>query len=1042
MAFHCARIEVIHGSRVVLGELTVVRILVLGPVELTTVDGTRVPLGGPKPKALLLALLQQRGRVVSRAQIVDLIWDESPPSSAHASVHTYVSALRRGIVAAGGTEATLATRAPGYLLDVSAGDTDLGDFTDRVERARRAERAGDFPHAAECYDAALDLWRGPALGGVDAGFARTWAATLLSERLDAEEGRARVGLELGRASEVVAGLTRLVAAHPLREESRGLLMRALHVSGRQAEALEVYRTGRAQLLDELGIEPGERLRALHTEILAGPSRRPTPVRTRVAGPATRPDDYAAPRNLPPDIGDFTGRDEDLAALLRMGAEPDKRTVVVSGFGGVGKSALAVHAAHLLSDRFPDGQLFADLRGAGRDLDAHEVLGRFLQAMGMPAAAVPASTDERVEQYRSRVAGRRLIIVLDNARSEHQVRPLLPGAPGSLVVITSRSRLTGLGSMTSIELDFLAEESAIAMLGKIIGADRVAAQRTDAERIAALCGGVPLAVRAAGAKLLARPHWPLRSLVVRLADERRRLDELTVGDLAIRSSLGLNYAELDDRQRRAFHLLCLLDLPDFGWWPVVPLLGVPPQDAEDIVEHLVDLRLVDVAGVDAIGRVRYRLHDLVQLFGSEQAVEEDVAAAVTRTLETWMVLVAATTRGLPRVTIPPARVSVPGIDVDPALVEDAVDEPAAWLAAEAAAVVRVVERAHDLGVAHGIVISLASLLTAPFATRNEFDAWQRTNEAALSAAVASADPAAEAVMLAGVGDVHAKKDDFPAALDHLRRARDLAEAVGDDDTVALALLGTGNAYLELAEFDAAVRDLRAAAELGERTGHRDIVAAANYGLGAISRDHGDIAEATERLTRCADEYREARDQRGVGLALRGLSLCHRAVADHAGAEDLAARAVTILTDIGDELGTAYARQSWAKAALRLGHDTATVATTLDECRYTCARMRDRFGVALMTRTIGELHLATGDLPGARETLDAALRLWTELDLPLWQARTLRDLAAATVTDDPETAGAQWNRARELCISRKARESGELAVRTPAAWLAEVALPTRL
>jgi DNA-binding SARP family transcriptional activator/tetratricopeptide (TPR) repeat protein len=1017
------------------------RILALGPVELARTDGTPVPVGGAKPKALLLALLQQRRRVLSLEQIIDLIWDESPPQSASASVHTYVSALRRGITTAGGGSAVLVTRAPGYVLDVPASGSDIGSFTENVDLARRAERQREFLHAAEQYDAALELWRGSALGGVDAAFARVWAAALLEERLDAEEGRARVRLELGRAGEVIPGLTRLVAAHPTREECRWLLMRALHVSGRQAEALEVYRTGRTHLLDELGIEPGERLRALHAEILAGPSRRArTPVPARTAGPvaaATRSDDYTAPRNLPPDIGDFTGRDEDLAALLRMGAGSDRRTVVVSGFGGAGKSTLAVHAAHLVSRQFPDGQLFADLRGAGRDLDAHEVLGRFLQAMGMPAAAVPATTDERAEQYRSRVAGRRLIIVLDNARGEHQVRPLLPGDPGSLVVITSRSRLTGLEHAESIELDFLDADSAVAMLSTIIGAERVDAQRAAAERIAELCGGIPLAVRTAGAKLLARPHWPLKSLVARLSDERRRLDELTVGDLAIRSSLGLNYAELDGRQRRAFHLLCLLDMPDFGWWPVVPLLGVAPEDAEDVVEHLVDLRLVDVAGVDGVGRVRYRLHDLVQLFGAEQAAgDADVTAAVSRTLETWMVLVAATTRGLPRVTIPPCQVSVPAVDVDPVLISDAEDDPAAWLSSETAAVVRVVERAHALGVDHGAVVALACLLVAPFATHNEFDAWERTQQAALAAARASADRRAEAVVLAGVGDLHAKKDDFPAAFDHFQRARDLAEAVGDDDTVALALLGMGSVHREHGEFDAAIPDLHTAAELGERIGNRDIVAAANYGLGAISRDHGDIAEATERLTRSAEVYREVGDQRGVGLALRGLSLCHRATADHAPAADLAGRAAELLADVGDELGTAYARQSWAKASLRLGHDAETVTETLTECLYTCTRMHDRFGVALMTRTLGEADLATGDLSSAREWLSVALRLWTDLDLPLWQARTLRDLAAATVTEDEDVAETQWNLARELCVPMKARESRELAVLTPSAWLAEV------
>jgi DNA-binding SARP family transcriptional activator len=1011
-----------------------VQILLLGPIELTTPDGTSVPLGGPKPKALLMALLQQPRQVVSAERIIDLVWDESPPLSAAASVHTYVSTLRRGIAKAGGGNTALLTRPPGYLLDVPATSTDLGVFTDLVGQARRAERDKDLLHAAELYDAALRLWRGPALGGVDAGFAGLWAASLAEERLDAEEGVARTKLALGRAGDVIPSLIRLVDAYPLREESRALLMRALHVSGRQAEALEIYREGRAHLLDELGIEPGEGLRKLHATILAGPA--PAPARPPVQAPAPRPDDYVAPSILPPDIGDFTGREPDLEAILGLASEP--MTVVVSGIGGVGKSALAVHAAHLLRSRFPDGQLFADLRGTGRDLEAHEVLGRFLQALGVPAAAVPPRTDEREELYRSRVAGRRLIMVLDNAHNERQVRPLLPGGPGSLVVITSRSRLTGLAGTRSIELGYLAPDSAIALLSKMIGADRVATQRQQAERIARLCGGLPLAIRAAGAKLLARPHWPLKSLVARLSDEHRRLDELTVGDLAIRSSLRLNHAELDERQRRAFHLLCLLDLPDFGWWLAGPLVDVPPQDAEDIVEHLVDLRLVDVTGVDSIGRVRYRLHDLVQLFGAEQQESGvDAAAAVSRTLTTAMVLIEQSTRDLPHVTVPLCPVRVPDVPVDPLLIDDVEYDPAEWLRSEAAAVVRLVERASELHVDHSTIVSMAALLTKPFATRNEFDKWRRVLDVALSAAKAGADQAAEAAMLAGLGQVHAEQDDFPAALTYFRQASTVAAAISDRGTLAVTLIGSGNVQRELASSDAAVTDLIAAASLGAEIGNLDVVAAANYGLGAISRDHGDIPVATTQFQRCAETYRAAGDLRGAALALRGLSLCHRAVDEYPAAADLALQAAEMLTDTGDELGAAYARQSWAKASLRMGHHQAA-AEAAETCLDMCTRRQDRFGVALMTRTVGEILLATGNLAAARESLDAALLMWTTLELPLWQARTLRDLAAANVTDDPATAEAQWAQAQRLCAAAHTRESTELAGLTPTAWLAKISL----
>ncbi|WP_084175571.1 AfsR/SARP family transcriptional regulator [Actinokineospora spheciospongiae] len=1000
------------------------RVRVLGPVEVRGPDGP-VGTGGPKPRALLAALVVQARQVVSVERLIDLVWDESPPSSATALVHTYVSTVRRGFAAAGRAGA-LSTRAPGYLLDIADDDSDLGVFERHLALARRAERAGEHVAAAAAYEAGLALWRGPAFGGVDARFARVRAEGLAEERLAAEEGLARCGLALGRAGELVEPLRRLVSANPLREEARALLMRALVDGGRQVDALAVYREGRKHLLDELGIEPGGRLRDLHAAILGGEvAPLPAP-----AAPVV------APRNLPPDVGDFTGRAEHLEVLLRHGVERSgSPVVVISGAGGAGKSALAVHAAHRLREHFPDGQLWADLRGGDRDLDAFEVLGRFLGAFGVAGADLPTTVESRAELFRGAVAGRRVLVVLDNARGEGQVRPLLPGEPGCLVLVTSRGRLTGLVGATPVELGFFDTALSTELLGKIVGAERVAAQRAAAERIADLCGGVPLAIRAAGAKLLARPHWPLRSLADRLSDERRRLDELSVGDLAIRSSLALNYVELTARQRRAFHLLCVLDLPDFGWWAAAPLLDLPLAEAEDVVEQLVELRLLDVAGVDGIGRVRYRFHDLVQLFGAEHAAADEpaelVAAAVSRTLGTWLALVEAGVRKLPRVTLGLRPRLAGAVPVDPRLVEEVEENPTEWLRSETAAVVRAVERAHELGVDGVTALLITSLLSSPFAARNEFDGWQRTHEVALSAARGSGDRRAEAIVLTGLGQLHHEKDDFPAALEHFRLARDHAEAVGDDATLAVAVVGIGTVGRDLADFAGATADLETAVLLGERVGDPSVVAAAHYGLGGLSRDHGDLDAAADRFRRCASLYRDLDDRRGEALALRGLSLCHRALGDYARAADLSAEAADTLEAVGDELGATYARQSWAKARLRTP-DAGGVADALDECLRVSTRRGDRFGVALATRTLGEYHLAWGERERARGLLVEALGRWEGLGLPLWQARTLRDLAAA----DPDRGTEHWRRATELFAGCRSRETAELAGRDPRTWLAEV------
>ncbi|WP_344930054.1 tetratricopeptide repeat protein, partial [Streptosporangium carneum] len=803
-------------------------------------------------------------------------------------------------------------------------------------------------------------------------------------------------------------------------------------------------------LDELGVEPGERLRELHGQVLNGrlapfvPAVRAgveTTAATVTGRRAAVVDQYTAPRHLPPDIGDFIGRAEQLAGLRRLAehatavSRTATPTVVISGFGGVGKSTLAVHAAHLLRENYPDGQLFADLRGADRDLGVRDVLGRFLGALGVRGAELPDTTEDRVELYRRKVAGRSLVVVLDNVSGEHQVRKLLPGSPRCLVIITSRSRLTGLEGAELVDLDFFSVDASLEMLSTIIGPERVAADPGAAATIARLCGGIPLAIRAAAAKLLARPHWPLQALADRLSDERRRLDELAVGDVAIRSSLGLNYAELDGPHRRAFHLLTLLDLPDFGSWLAAPLLNVPLDDAEDVVEHLVDLRLLDVAGIDALGRVRYRFHDLVQLFGAEQAAREPVDEALERMLVTWMSLVEVGARHLPRVTLGAWRSPAPRTDLDSRLRAEAAENPADWLKSETAAVVRAVERAHELGVDGTATTLIASLLSSPFAARNEFDGWQRTLDVALSAARGSADLGAEAAVLAGLGQLSYEKDDFTAALRRFRQALGHAEAVGDEITQAVARVGIGTVHRDLGEFAQAVEHLGAGARIAGRVGDRGVTAAALYGLGAVSRDNGDLESAADSLSRCMELYRELGDRRGEGLALRGLSLCHRAKDEPGPAAELSGRAKAILRDAGDPLGAAYARQSLAKAMIRQGR-TTEAAGLLEVCVRFFTQQRDRFGVALATRTMGELELARGHDDRARVLLTDALGQWSELGLPLWQARTLRDLAAAESASAPEHAEHHWNRASALFGALGGREAAELALSSPRAWLDRV------
>ncbi|MGI5501433.1 AfsR/SARP family transcriptional regulator [Lentzea sp. CA-135723] len=1016
------------------------RVLLLGPVDLR--DGERsIGLGGTKPKTMLAALMLQPRQVVPIEQLIGHLWDEDPPRSATALVHTYVSTLRRAF-ASTGRDQVLVTRAPGYSLAVQAGESDLEAFEALVERARRLERAEQHEDAATHYQRALELWRGPALSGIDAPFARAKALALEEERAGAEEGIARCQLVQRHFSEVISRMSGLVARNPVREEAHGLLMRALYESERQADALAVYQNVRRYLDDELGVEPGEMLQQLHNNVLNGSLERVAapavvvPVEAVAEAPVVvAVDQYTVPRHLPPDIGDFTGRAGQLDLMLRISektavaSRTATATVVVSGFGGAGKSALAVHAAHMLRDRYPDGQLFADLREADPDLGVRDALRRLLNALGVANTDLPDDLTDRVELYRRKVAGRSLVVVLDNVSHEHQVRRLLPGSPHCLVIITSRSRLTGLEGAEFVELGFFDVEASVQMLSRIVGEQRIAAEPEAARSIARLCGGIPLAIRVAAAKLLARPHWPLKVLAGRLSDERRRLDELQAGDLAIRSSLQLNYTELGPLHRRAFHLLTLLDLPDFGAWLAAPLLEISADDAEDVVEHLVDLRLLDVVGVDPLGRVRYRFHDLIRLFGAEQAGGERADEAVLRMMTVWMHLVEIGARKLPRVTL---GLRPPGLntgEVDWRLSADVEENPTGWLKAETAAVVRSIERAHELGVMGSTTTLIVSLLASPFAVRNEFDGWQRILDVALTSARTSGDRGALATVHAGLGQLKYEQDDFAAALEHFGLAREHAEAVSDVHTQAVARAGLGTVHRELGETGPAAEHLVAAAGLAQEAGDADVAAAALYGLGAISRENGDVDDAVESLGRCVGLYREMGDPRGEALALRGLSLCHRARGEQTAAADLSTQAIAILTGAGDALGAAYARQSLAKALVRQGK-VAEAAELLDACHEVFAQHRDRFGVALAIRTMGEAALAGGDDVRARELLEDALVRWEQLGLPQWQARTLRDLAAAASADD------LWARAVDLAASVGGREAAELRELTAAGWRAHV------
>ncbi|MFC5750132.1 AfsR/SARP family transcriptional regulator [Actinomadura rugatobispora] len=622
---------------------------VLGPL-LVTVDGQAIGLGAAKQRALLATLALSAGRPVPYHRLVDCVWGQWPPATARATLHSHVRRIR---LAFGSERAHSIRSVPGgYRLDVDADpdagpggggvQLDLSRFRVLTSAAARCGRDDDVAGEAARLREAMTLWRGPVLADVASETLHREEVPLITEeRLNAHERLIDAELRLGRYRGVVAELRELTAEHPLRERFWAQQVIALHGAGRTAEALAAYRHARQRLAQELGLDPGEHLRQLETAILSGRTgldlvsetigpaiaEPAAPAAPAYAAPAAHP---AIPRQLPPGVGAVVGRDREVGALLAtlrpgIGTAASRAVPIalITGRAGVGKTVLAVYVAHLLAENYPDGQLYLDLNRAGAQrLDPAHALMRLLSSLGVDHRQTPDDLDDRVGMFRSIVNGRRVLVVLDNATDEAQVRPLLPGSSSCAVLATSRRRLGGLDVARSLELDVLPPDQALELLRHVLGRRRVAGEQPAAEELARLCGGLPLAVRIAAARLVTKPHWPLVRLVARLREESARLDELVHGGLDIRAPLALSHRALDDRTKMVFHRIALLPEPDFGVQSAAAIADLSDTDTEAALERLVDARLLDVAVPGTVAEIRYRLPDLVRLFAHERARAEE------------------------------------------------------------------------------------------------------------------------------------------------------------------------------------------------------------------------------------------------------------------------------------------------------------------------------------------------------------------------------------------------------------------------------------
>ncbi|MER5785372.1 BTAD domain-containing putative transcriptional regulator [Streptomyces mobaraensis] len=586
---------------------------VLGPVRHRR-GAEWAPVGPPQRCALLAALLLRDGRSATPAELVGDLWGAHAPPSAVTALRTHASGLRKVL----GRGSVLLGDAGGYSMPVRRGLVDLHRAEEAAAAARRACRTGATAEARDLFAAALSAWTGETLAGVPGPYAAAQRARLEEWRLTLLESRLELDVVSGRCADTVSELTLLVAEHPYRERFRELLMLALHRSGRRCEALAVFADARRQLIGELGVEPGPGLTELHRRVLAADPESAGPGSSGI----TEVVPHIRPAQLPAVTAHFTGREVVAAEIgARLTAVDGPGLCAVSGVGGVGKTALALYVARGVCARFPDGQLHTDLRGAGSEpADPHTVLGAFLRALGMTDAAIPGGTDERAALYRSLLARRRVLVLLDNARDAAQVRPLLPGAEKCAVLVTSRARLVDLEDAHLVDLDVMGHDEAFALFARVVGEARTAAERAAARDVVDACGRLPLALRIAASRLVSRPAWDIGLLARRLGDEHRRLDELHVGDMAVAAAFGMAYAHLDASQARAFRLLALAEGPDISLDAAAALLGQRPHVTERVLESLVDASLLA-----SVTTGRFSFHDLVRLYARTRAERDETAA---------------------------------------------------------------------------------------------------------------------------------------------------------------------------------------------------------------------------------------------------------------------------------------------------------------------------------------------------------------------------------------------------------------------------------
>jgi DNA-binding SARP family transcriptional activator/tetratricopeptide (TPR) repeat protein/energy-coupling factor transporter ATP-binding protein EcfA2 len=929
---------------------------VLGPFEVLG-DGRPIPINSARQRIVLATLLLAPNHVVPLDRLIDSVWDSEPPRTAKGQIQFCVSALRNLL----GDPDPITTSPAGYCLRVDRERLDYLVFDAALSRARTASAAGRLNEAADELLGALRLWRGGALTGVTGRAIETFANRLEERRIMAIEDHVEIQLALGMHRELVDELVMLTTEYPLRERLYGFLMLALYRSGRQAEALTTYRSARKALVDELGLEPSTDLRHLEKAILAHDTKLNVPQRGH---PAAAPAAANQPHQLPADNPDVVGHGELIKALTtlltenqetenqetenqetgdRDTARPEVPLVVMTGRPGCGKSTVALHIAHLVREHFPDGQLFAVMHGT----TAHpaltlEVMARFLRALGVAPDAVPDNPEERVALLRSRLAFRKLLIVLDDVADEGQIRDLLPGVPGPAVLVTSRSRLAALPGAHIAEIGLMPEAEAFKLLERVAGARRVGTEPEHTQRLIELCGGLPIALRIAGLRLASHPHWSVSTLVDLLADERHRLDELSHGDVAVRPLLTVVHDSLPSRAQQLFGLLGSLGMPDFTALTAAAALDTDDREAAGLLDELAEAQLLDVSP-DAPGRfARYRFQALVRVFAAERmATREDGAEQRLDSRRRVLGCLLAMTNEAHSLiyggnfTLLHGRAPRwPGTAAYYGLLAP---DPLQWLETEranlSAAILQAAAwaRAGDGADVEELCWELAISAVTVYEARALFDEWRHTHAAALEAVRAAGNRRGEAAILASLGSLG------------------IAQRSSDD-----------------------VQNLLAALTLFEELDDQAGQALAERNLAHIDRIQGRPARAVERYERALTGFQAVGDIGGQAHVLSGLARAHQDLGDAAAAETLAKESLNLTEQLGSRRLQAQALYRLGEVLLQSSQMLAAKAV-LQEALNITRQVGDPVGEAYAISGLGLAALETGDMNSAEIHYDRVIEI---------------------------------------------------------------------